>query len=103
MFVFMEIIEVNKVLANQTRLNILHWLKDPERHFPPHKELGHFDFGVCAQYIQEKSGMSQSTISHFLLLLQQADLVIPTRLGKWTYYQRNEETISNYKQHLARL
>jgi transcriptional regulator, ArsR family len=26
--------------------------------------------------------------------LQKADLVIATRIGKWTYYRRNEETIA---------
>ena len=86
--------------ANETRMNILGWLKDPEKHFPPHTELGHFDFGVCVQYIQEKAGLSQSTISHFMSVLHHADLVIPTRHGKWTYYQRNEATIASYLEQL---
>lgn len=97
----MDIIEINRVLANQTRLDILGWLKEPAKHFPPHKELGHFDFGVCGQFIQEKSGLSQPTISHFLSAMHKAGLVIPTRIGKWTYYQRNEETITNYTQYLT--
>lgn len=92
----MDIVEINKVLAHQTRMDILLWLKDPESHFPPHKDLGHFDFGVCVQYIQEKAGLSQSTISHFLSTMQKADLITPTRIGKWTYYMRNEEVIQIY-------
>ncbi|WP_411031747.1 ArsR/SmtB family transcription factor [Spongiimicrobium sp. 3-5] len=92
----MDIIKINKALSNQTRLNIFGWLKDPDKHFPPHKELGHFDFGVCVLYIQEKAQLSQSTISHYLSLMQQAELVIPTRIGKWTYYKRNEDTVKKY-------
>ncbi len=97
----MDILKINKALSNQTRLDILQWLKDPVSNFPPHKELGHFDFGVCALYIQEKAALSQSTISHYLATLQNAGLVISKRLGKWTYYKRNEETIRDYLQALA--
>ena len=91
-----EILEINKALSNETRLNILDWLKDPEANFPPHKELGHFDFGVCGQFIQDKAGLSQSTISHYLNTMQKAGLVIPTRQGKWTYFKRNKKVIKQY-------
>jgi len=97
----MDIIEINKALSNKTRLDILMWLKKPDKYFPPHKELGHFNFGVCVLYIQEKAGLSQSTISHYLTLMQNAELVIPTRIGKWTYYKRDEEKIQKYLQILT--
>jgi len=61
----MDIIEINKVLSNKTRVNILKWLKNPELNFPPHKDIAHFDDGVCVGYIQDKTGLSQSTISTF--------------------------------------
>lgn len=92
----MDIIEINKVLSNETRLNILKWLKEPEVHFPPHKDLGHFNDGVCVQYIGDKAELSQSTVSHFLTKMQKAGLIIPTRHGKWTYYKRNEQLIKQY-------
>ena len=92
----MDIIEVNKVLSNDTRLKILVWLKDPKKNFPPHKEIDHFDDGVCVQYIGDKAGVSQSTISHYLSLMQKVGLVTLTRNGKWTYYKRNEEGIQAY-------
>ena len=92
----MSIVEISKVLANQTRVNILQWLKDPEANFPPHKEIDHFDDGVCVGFIQDKAGLSQSTISTYLNSMQNANLVIPTRHGKWTYYRRNEEVIQEY-------
>ncbi|WP_344930336.1 transcriptional regulator [Aquimarina addita] len=96
-----KILEINKALANSTRLNILKWLKDPDANFPPHIELGHFNFGVCGQLIQDKSGLSQPTISHFLSTMHKAGLLIPTRHGKWTYFRRNEEVIKKYTKELA--
>lgn len=99
----MDIIEINKVLSNTTRFDILRWLKNPAEHFPPHQELGHFDHGVCVLFIQEKSGLSQSTISHYLSLMQKAGLIIPTRIGKWTYYKRNEDRIQQYTETLTKV
>ncbi|MCR9249955.1 MAG: transcriptional regulator [bacterium] len=99
----MDIVEVSKVLSNKTRVDILDWLKSPDDNFPPHKELGHFDFGVCGQFIQEKCGLSQSTISHYLSMMIQADLLIATRIGKWTYYQRNEEKLEEYRSIISKL
>nr|WP_299386243.1 helix-turn-helix transcriptional regulator [Allomuricauda sp.] len=98
----MDLIEVHKVLSNKTRMDILKWLKQPEKEFPPHKELGHFNFGVCGQFIYEKSGLSQSTISNYLSQLQNVGLITPTRIGKWTYFQRNEENINAYLKEISR-
>jgi len=85
--------EIGKCLSNQTRMQILEWLKEPEEHFPPHETLGHFDDGVCVTFIQEKAGLSQSTISTYLTNMERAGLLISTRHGKWSYLQRNEEVI----------
>lgn len=92
----MNIVEISKVLANPTRVNILKWLKNPESNFPPHQDIDHFDDGVCVGYIQDKAGLSQSTISTYLTSMQNANLIIPTRHGKWTYYKRNETIIKAY-------
>ena len=92
----MDIVEISKVLSNKTRVNILKWLKEPEANFPPHQDIDHFDDGVCVGYIQDKTGLSQSTISTYLNSMQNANLVIPTRHGKWTYYRRNEGMIKEY-------
>ena len=97
----MDIVEINKALSNHTRVQILEWLKDPAWNFPPHKELGHFDFGVCQDYIREKAGLSQSTISQYMAQLQKAGLVKSTRAGKWTYFMRDEQNINLYIDYLA--
>jgi len=98
----MDIVEINKILSNQLRVDILNWLKAPEENFPPHKDLGHFNDGVCVQYIGEKAEISQSTVSHYLSSMQKAGLIIATRHGKWTYYKRNEEAIQNYAKYITK-
>lgn len=98
----MNVLKINKVLANQTRLDILKWLKDPEENFPPHPDTKHFDFGVCVNHIMDKSGLSQSTISLYMSNMENAELVILTRVGKWSYYKRNDETITSYLNEISK-
>ena len=82
-------------LNNPVRRNILAWLKD-RSNFPPalpeHRDLE----GVCIGYIQDKAGLSQSTISNYMGMLKQAGLVKSERHGKWTFYRRDEETIRKF-------
>jgi ArsR family transcriptional regulator len=95
-----EHIAVLKALSNETRLNILGWLKDPKRYFG-HQEVGDFQTdGVCVSLIQKKSGLSQSTVSSYLSLLTRAGLVKAKRVGQWTYYRRNEDAIGRFVQAL---
>lgn len=89
----MDELTIFKALSNPIRVDILRWLRTPEEHFPPHKEVEGFEQGVCVALIQEKSGISQSATSQYMSLLRQAGLVKATRMGKWTYYRRDEETI----------
>jgi len=91
-----EVLRINKVLSNKTRLSILKWLKNPEVNFPHNQELGHFNDGVCGQFIQDKSGLSQPTISHYLSSMEKAGLLKAIRHGKWTYFKRNEMIIRDY-------
>ncbi len=88
----MDIIALFKALSNESRLQVMHWLNDPEEHFPEQSRDVN-EVGVCVGLIQEKIGLSQSTTSHYLSLLQKANLVIATRIGQWTYYKRNDETL----------
>lgn len=87
----MDQVETFKALSNKTRLQILHWLKEPELNFPEQKQHSDFDHGVCVGQIQLKAGLTQSTISEYLSILQRAGLVKSTRIGQWTYYQRDEK------------
>ncbi|WP_316821005.1 metalloregulator ArsR/SmtB family transcription factor [Pedobacter gandavensis] len=89
----MKQLEIFKALSNKTRLEILLWLKDPETSFPDQIYSG-FEFGVCVGQIQLKAGLTQSTVSEYLSILQRAGLVTSTRVGQWTYYKRNEEAFN---------
>ena len=95
----MDILLIAKALSNETRLNILRWLKTPEKYFPPRglhiPDGDSFEGGVCVGSITEKAGISQSTVSGYLDLMQRAGLLESGRFGKWTYYRRNEKAIQD--------
>lgn len=102
----MDKIEIFKALANETRLHIVEWLKEPERNFPPQglhlSEPVDLKGGVCVGSIQEKAGISQSTVSHYLDMLQRAGLLIAERHGKWTYYRRNEAALAELSDYFGK-
>ena len=96
--------KVFSVLSNPMRLQILQWLKDPDLHFPPMEHLPEDEQGkgyVCVSVIQEKSGISQSTISQYLTLMKQAELLSSKRIGQWTYYRRDEKTIQDLAEYVS--
>lgn len=95
-----ELVALFKALANPTRLRILRWLKDPEANFAP-QEDGFDEFGVCVKQIQEKAGISQSTASHFMGVMQRAGLLSSRRNGRWTYYKRDEPRIAELSARLG--
>ncbi|GAB2864640.1 winged helix-turn-helix domain-containing protein [Actinocorallia aurea] len=82
-----------KALANETRLRVLEWLKEPETHFPVGDAA---ELGVCVGLLQRKAGTSASTMSAHLAVLQRAGFVTATRRGQWTYYRRDEERIREF-------
>ncbi|WP_331766485.1 metalloregulator ArsR/SmtB family transcription factor [Embleya sp. NBC_00896] len=90
-----QLLDVFKALANPVRLQMLEWLRDPERHFPVEQAIAD-DVGVCVSHIQAKTGLAQSTVSAYMASLERAGLVRSTRVGKWTHYRRDE-------QHIARI
>lgn len=90
----MDINAAIKALDNPIRMEILNWLKSPKQYFELSSQLVDADeMGVCVTIIQEKSGLSQSTVSAYLATLQRAGLVTSNRIGTWTYYQRDESNI----------
>jgi len=98
----MDMDEIIKALANPVRRQILQWLKDPERNFPPHHGPYKLADGVCVGHIQAKAELSQSTVSAYLAMLQRAGLVSSKRVGQWTFYRRNETTIREFLDCLSR-
>ena len=86
-----------RALANERRLRILDWLKDPRAHFREQAEGDLVEDGVCGLFIAEKLGVTQPTLSEHMKILVQAGLVQPKRIKQWTFYRRNEEAIATFK------
>jgi len=82
-----------RALANERRLQILDWLKDPRAHFPPQADGDLVEDGVCGLFIADKLGISQPTLSEHMRVLVQSGLVVPKRIKQWTFYKRDEEQI----------
>ncbi|NRG42279.1 helix-turn-helix transcriptional regulator [Rathayibacter sp. VKM Ac-2835] len=87
-----ELVTAFKALGHPTRLAILGWLKEPGS-FPPQDRPAE-EVGVCLKHIQARADVSQSTASQFMATLQRAGLVTCTRIGPWSHYRRNEETLA---------
>ncbi len=88
-----ELLEIFGALSNPTRLQIMRWLADPEAHFAPQDEPA-AEVGVCVKQIQEKAEISQSTASQFMGILRRAGLVSSRRIGRWTYYKREDDRMA---------
>ena len=98
-----QLLDVFKALANPVRLQVLQWLRDPERHFPVEQAIADpHEVGVCVSHIQAKTGLAQSTVSAYMASLERAGLVRSTRVGKWTHYRRDEERIARLVDTLGR-
>lgn len=89
----MELDEVIKALAHPVRREMLQWLKAPEEHFADQEHP--LAVGVCAGQF-ERCGLSQSSVSTHLAVLQRAGLVTTRRIGQWVFYKRNDETINAF-------
>ena len=97
----MNMVKIFKALGNETRLNILFWLKEPEKNFEPQMHITvatDFPGGVCVQSIQKKSNLSQSTISNFLSSLEEVGLLESKKINQYTYFRRNEQVINEIKE-----
>jgi len=86
-----------RALANERRLQILEWLKDPEAHFRPQVDGDLVKDGVCAALIAEKLGVSQPALSEHMKILVNAGLVRGKRIKQWTFYKRDESEIRQVK------
>ncbi|HEY0222290.1 MAG TPA: metalloregulator ArsR/SmtB family transcription factor [Lactovum miscens] len=98
----MENVEILKTLANEHRLQILMWLKNPKSNFHNQTDVDEEKVGVCVGEIQKKLNLTQSTTSHYLSMLEKADLLVATRIGKWTFYRSNDKVISEFKEYMSK-
>ena len=90
-------VDLIKALANDRRLLILEWLRDPEAHFPPQVDGDLMEDGVCSLFISEKLGVSQPTCGEHLKVLSRARLVHGKKIKQWVFYRRDEARIAEAK------
>lgn len=84
----MNRLKVFKALSNDKRLKIIDLID--------HNNL-------CACKILEKIELSQSTVSHHMKILEDADLVNTKKDGKWRYYSINQQTFNELKAFFSKL
>lgn len=90
-----DLVRALRALSNPMRLQLLSWLREPERNFSLAGAIADpVEVGVCVSHIQAKAGLAQSTVSAYLAELERVGLVRATRVGKWTHYKRDEQRIA---------
>src|SRR5581483_4900791 len=92
-----------RALANERRLRILEWLKDPRRHFPPQVDGDLLKDGVCGLFIARKLKITQPSASEHLAILADAGLIRAKRIKQWTFYRRNEAALQKLKTQISKL
>ncbi len=90
-------LEQSKALASEARLSILKWLAEPDTYFS-HQVTGKpSEIGVCVTLLTEKLEMAQPTVSRHLELLRRAGFINVNKIGRWSFFQRNEIAVLEFK------
>lgn len=89
-----ELDEMIKALSHPLRRDILNWLKDPELYFSA--QTHPLSLGVCASMIDQQAGLSQSTVSAHLSVLQRAGFIHSKKVGQWNFFSRDEAVIQHF-------
>ncbi|MCK4420417.1 winged helix-turn-helix transcriptional regulator [candidate division WOR-3 bacterium] len=82
----MELAKVLRILSDETRFRILKLLREGER---------------SVSRIVEVSKLTQPTISHHLMKLEEAGLVVKRRYKKWVFYKLNESSLKEFMRELG--
>lgn len=90
-------LEQSKAIASDSRLAILGWLADPNTHFPHQMTGNPSEIGVCVTLLSEKLAMAQPTVSRHLELLRRAGFLKVEKIGRWSFFKRDEVAISDFK------
>jgi ArsR family transcriptional regulator len=92
-----------RALANEKRLLILEWLKDPVAHFPKQVDGDLVKDGVCGVFIADKLRVSQPTASEHLKILCRSGFLKAKRIKQWTFYKRDETAIKSIRRELSKI
>ena len=78
--------------VSERRLDILEWLRDPAAHFPADQHLP--EAGVTAEAVAARLGVDRQVADTHLGLLVDIGLLRAQRIGRRTYYRRDEVRIA---------
>src|SRR5256885_13779371 len=90
LIVYMNLQPALRALSNGRRLQILSWLRNPVKHFPPQVDGDLIEDGVCGLLIARKLRVSQPTASEHLKVLVQAGRGGGKSRKKWTFFKNGE-------------
>jgi len=93
-------LEQSKALASDVRLTVLDWLKDPRHHFPHQVTGDPAEIGVCVTLLADKLALSQPTVSRHLDCLRRAGFLRVRKIGRWSFFARDEAALTAYKEWL---
>lgn len=93
-------LEQSKALASDVRLTILTWLKTPALHFSHQVTGDPAEIGVCVTLLADKLRISQPTVSRHLEVLRRAGFLRVRKIGRWSFFARNEIALSSYTEWL---
>ncbi len=93
-----ELDDMIKALSHPIRRDILNWLKQPDLYFADQEHP--LSLGVCAGRIDQKTGLSQSTVSNHLAILQRAGFISSKKVGQWNFFSRNEAAVQAFLEQL---
>jgi len=91
-----------KALANDKRLDILNWLRDPRAHFPEQRYGDLVKDGVCGLFIARKLRVTQASASEHLRILVDLGVLRPKKIKQWIFYRRDETIIARARRVLQR-
>ena len=83
-----ELADILKAVADPVRLRLLHHIAAAP------------DTTVCACHLPTALGITQSTLSHHLKRLTDAQLITREQRGKWAHYQLNTPVVTRVIQAL---
>ncbi|MFG2307894.1 ArsR/SmtB family transcription factor [Streptomyces sp. NPDC048566] len=83
-----------RVPGNGYRLDILEWLRAPAEHFPSEGRGDLREDGVSPESLARKLGVSRAAARSHLDLLARVGLLRAEKVGRRTYYRRDEYRIA---------
>jgi hypothetical protein len=93
-------VELVKALANDKRLLVLEWLRDPEAHFPPQRDGDLISDGSVRSSSQTSSA-SAANLWRASEGAQPGWLIHGKKIKQWVFYQRDENRIAEAKELLG--